>query len=105
MHEVGRAAGPSEEPPKLATSPGEQNLLEAPVIIVNPTPFDATPLTETTTLPVVAPLGTGATIVVAFQLVGVALVPLKVTVFDPWVALKEPVIVTPVPTAPELGDR
>jgi hypothetical protein len=36
---------------------------------------------ETTTFPVVAPLGTGATILVALQLVGVVDVPLNVTVF------------------------
>jgi hypothetical protein len=65
----------------------------------------ATPPTVTTTFPVVAPLGTGATIVVALQLVGVAAVPLNVTVLVPCVAPKfVPVIVTAVPTSPEVGD-
>ncbi len=38
------------------------------------------PPTVTTTAPVVAPVGTGATMLVPLQLVGVAAVPLKVTV-------------------------
>jgi hypothetical protein len=47
------------------------------------TPLLATPLTVTTTGPLVAPLGAGATIVDVLQLVGVAEVPLKVTVLEP----------------------
>jgi len=47
------------------------------------TPLLATPPTVTTTLPVVAPLGTGATMEVALQLEGVAKVPLNVTVLVP----------------------
>jgi hypothetical protein len=39
--------------------------------------------TVTTTFPVVAALGTGAMIVVELQLVGVAAVPLNLTVLDP----------------------
>src|SRR5260221_11900554 len=43
---------------------------------------------------------------VADQLVGVAAVPLNVTVLVPWVAPKfVPVIVTAVPTGPFVGDR
>ncbi len=57
-------------------------------------------------MPVVAPLGTGKAIDVALQLVGVALVPLNVTVLVPWVAPKlVPVIVTDVPTGPDGGDK
>ncbi len=57
-------------------------------------------------MPVVAPLGTGATMEVALQLVGVAVVPLNFTVLVPWVAPKfVPVIVTDVPTGPEVGDK
>ena len=41
------------------------------------TPLLATPPTVTTTFPVVAPAGTGATMLVALQLVGVAAVPLN----------------------------
>jgi len=64
----------------------------------------ATPPTVTTTFPVVAPAGTGATIVVALQLVGVAVVTLNLTVLVPCVAPKfAPVITTDDPTAPELG--
>ena len=60
----------------------------------------------TTTLPVVAPAGTGTTMLVADQLVGVAAVPLNLTVLVPCVAPKlVPVIVTAVPTGPLVGDR
>ena len=73
---------------------------------VNATPLLATPLTVTTTFPVVAPAGTGTTILVADHEVGVPAVPLKVTVLVPWVAPKfAPVMVTEVPTPPEVGDR
>src|SRR4051812_14068931 len=66
----------------------------------------ARPPTVTTTLPVVAPVGTGTTTLVADQLVGVAVVPLKVTVLVPFVAPKPvPAIVTAVPTTPLVGDR
>jgi hypothetical protein len=58
----------------------------------------------TTTFPVAAPVGTGTVILPALQTVGTPAVPLNVTVLDPCVAPKfEPVIVTEVPTAPELG--
>jgi hypothetical protein len=43
---------------------------------------------------------------VLLQLVGVAVVPLNVTVLVPWVGPNPvPVIVTEVPTGPEVGDR
>jgi hypothetical protein len=77
-----------------------------PEFTVKFTPLLDVPPTLTTTFPVVAPLGTGATILVALQLVGVAVVPLKVTVLVPWVEPKlVPVIVTEVPNAPEFGLR
>jgi len=67
-------------------------------------PLLATPAAVTTTLPVVAPAGTDTTMLEALQLEGVASVPLNVTVLAPWVAPKfVPVIVTEVPTAPEVG--
>ena len=53
------------------------------VSTVNVTPLLAAPATVTTTDPVVAPAGTGTAILVALQLVGVAAVPLKVTVLLP----------------------
>ena len=65
------------------------------------------PSTVTITFPVVAPLGTDATIEAALQLVMVvAAVPLKVTLLLPWVAPKfNPLIVTEVPVGPAEGDR
>ena len=66
----------------------------------------ARPATVAITLPVVAPAGTGATMLVPLQLVGVATVPLKLTVLVPCIAPKfAPVIVTEVPTRPDVGDR
>src|SRR5207302_5302836 len=60
----------------------------------------------TRAFPAVAPVGTGATMLVALQLVGVAAVPLNVTVLVPCVAPKlAPVIVTGVPRTPDVGLR
>ena len=60
----------------------------------------------TTTLPAVAFAGTTATIDVTLQLViELANVPLNLTVLEPCVAPKfVPVIVTEVPTGPDVGD-
>src|SRR6266566_2769801 len=70
------------------------------------TPLLATPATVTTTFPVVAPAGTGATMLVLLQLVGVAGVPLNVTVLVPCVPPKfVPPIVTDVPAPPDVGDK
>jgi hypothetical protein len=81
-------------------------MVGALALTVNVTPLLAVPPTVTTTLPVVAPLGTGAVMLVALQAVGVAAAPLKVTVLVPWLAPKfVPVIVTGVVTAPEGGFR
>jgi hypothetical protein len=78
----------------------------AGTVTVKFTPLLATPPTVTTTLPVVAPAGTGATMLVALQLVGVAAVPLNFTVLVPCVAPKfVPAIVTDVPTNPDAGFR
>jgi hypothetical protein len=75
-------------------------------VTVKLTPLLATPPTVTTTFPVVAPVGTDVARLVALQLVTVAAVPLNVTVLVPWVDPKlVPVIVTAVPTGPEVGDR
>jgi hypothetical protein len=72
---------------------------------VKSTPLLATPPTVTTTLPVVvAPEGTGTTMLVPLQLLGVAVMPLNVTALVPCEAPKfDPVIVTDVPTRPEFG--
>ena len=76
------------------------------VVTVKFEPLLACPPTVTTTLPVVAPVGTGTVMLLALQLVGVAEVPLKVTVLVPCVAAKlVPAIVTGVPTKPEAGVR
>ena len=70
------------------------------------TPLLATCPTFTTTFPDVAPFGTGTTMLVILQLVGVPAAPLNVTVLVPCVAPKLfPVIATDVPTAPEVGDK
>jgi hypothetical protein len=76
-----------------------------PTVTVYVSALLARPPTVTTTLPVVAPVGTGTAMLVADQLVGVAAVPLKVTVLLPRVAPKfVPAIVTTVPTGPLVGD-
>src|SRR5882672_7819529 len=67
-------------------------------------PLLATLPTVTTTFPVVAPAGAGATMLVALQLVGVHAVPLRVSVLVPCVAPKfAPVIATDVPSTPDVG--
>src|SRR5579863_3467161 len=65
----------------------------------------ATPPTLTTTGPDVAFAGTAATITPVFQLVGVALIPLNVSVLDPWLDPKfAPLMVTDAPTTPLVGE-
>jgi len=79
-------------------------MLGAGTVTVKFEPLLAWPPTVTTTLPVSAPAGTGTTMFVPFQLVGMACTPPKVTVLVPCVVPKfAPVIVTAVPTTPELG--
>jgi hypothetical protein len=79
-------------------------MLGGGTVTVKLTPLLATPPTVTTTLPVVAPAGTVATMLVALQLVGAPAVPLKLTVLVPCVAPKlAPVIVTLAPTNPDPG--
>ena len=79
---------------------------EVKVGTVKSGPEPETPPTVTTTVPVVAPTGTGTTIAPGPQLEGTAGVPLKFTELAPRVAPKfVPVIVTAVPTGPEIGDR
>jgi hypothetical protein len=81
-------------------------MLGAGTVTVKLTPALATPPTVTTTFPVVAPVGTVTTMLVALQLVAVAVVPLNFTVLVPCVAPKfAPVIVTVAPTSPEVGFR
>jgi hypothetical protein len=86
---------------------GDRLVMLGAATTVNDDPLLATPLTVTTTLPVVAPVGTVATIEVALQLpIVVAVVPLNFTVLVPCVEPKfVPVIVTDAPTAPVVGDK
>jgi len=79
-------------------------ILGAGLVTVNNWPLLDTLPTVTTAFPVVAPDGTGTTMLAADQLVGVAGVPLNATApfVDPKFA---PVIVTTVPTGPLTGDR
>ena len=79
--------------------------LVIPGTTVNDVPLLFTPLARTTTLPVVAPEGTGTTIAVVLQLLGLAKVPLKETVLVPCVDPKPlPLTVTEAPTAPDPGE-
>jgi hypothetical protein len=92
----------------VATGPlvGERLVIVGGTVTVNDVPVLASPPTVTTTLPVVAPVGTGTTMLVADQLVGVAAIPLNVTVLPPCVAPNPvPVIVTAVATGPLVGDK
>lgn len=76
------------------------------LVTVNVMPLLAIPPTVTTTLPVVAPVGTGTAMTVGLQLVGDPLNPLKVTVPVACVIPKfVPVIVTDVPAGPDAGLR
>lgn len=69
-------------------------------------PLLVTPPTVTRTFPVVAPEGTGTTMLVVLQLVGTAAMPLNVTVLVPLEGPKfVPVIVTDVPISPNGGFR
>jgi hypothetical protein len=73
-------------------------------VTVKVTPLLARPETVTMTLPVVAPVGTGAVMLVAFQAVGVAVTPLNFTVLVPCVLPKfVPAITTEVPATPDVG--
>jgi hypothetical protein len=105
---------PNPDPEITTGAPVDPELGDTPVIAgapedvtVKATPLLATPLTVTTTLPLAAPAGTTAVILVALQLVmEPAVVPLKVTVLLPCADPKLlPVMVTLVPTGPEAGDR
>jgi hypothetical protein len=70
------------------------------------TPLLALLETVTITFPVVAPVGTVTWMLDAPQLVAVAIVPLNLTVLDPWLFPKfVPVMVTDAPTAPVVGAR
>src|SRR5882757_9289746 len=83
---------------------GDKLVMAGAATTVKPDPMLALPPTVTTTLPVIAPAGTVATIEVVLQLViVVAVVLVNFTV--PVVPKFNPVIVTDAPTAPESGDK
>src|SRR5438067_13711723 len=75
-------------------------------VTVKVAPLLSTPPNVTTTFPVVAPLGTGAVMLVALQLVGTAAAPLNVTRSEERrVGKFVPAIVTDVPVGKETGFR
>jgi hypothetical protein len=85
---------------------GEMLVMIGADVSVNVMPLLCRLLTTTTTGPVPALAGTGTTMVVAFQLVGVATAPLNNTALVPWLEPKlVPVIVTEVPGVPEVVER
>ena len=85
---------------------GDRLVTLGPGNTVKVTPLLGNPPTVTTTVPVVAPAGTGATMLVALQVVGVVSVPLNRTELVPCVAPKfAPVIVTGTPIVADVGDR
>ena len=109
--EVGKKFVPAtvsvkDPPPTTAELGFKLLILGGGGVTVKVTPLLAAPPTVTTTLPVVAPAGTGTAKLVAVQFVGVPAAPLNVTVLLPCVAPKfVPVIVTVVPTKPKVGLR
>jgi hypothetical protein len=84
---------------------GVRLLMLGAAVTVNVTPLLATPpAAVTTTLPVVAPVGTVAVMLVALQLEIVAVVPLNFTLPLPWDEPKfEPAMTIADPTAPVFG--
>src|SRR5207344_591508 len=106
-HGVGVAAVPLMVT-AVATGPlvGERLVSVGVTVTVYVSALLATPPTVTTTLPVEAPAGTGTTMLLADHVVGVAEVPLKVTVLVPLVDPKLlPLMVTAVATGPLDGER
>lgn len=90
----------------VLTGPEATDKLLMAGVTVKLFPLLATPDTVTTTFPVVAVLGTVALTVPEDQLVTVATVPLNLTVLEPCVVPKPlPVMVTDVPTGPDVGER
>ena len=78
---------------------GESDVMVAVGTTVNVGPVAVAPPTVTLTVPVVAPAGTVVTMLEFDQVVGVAAVPLKLTVLAPCVAPKfVPLMVTVAPT-------
>jgi len=92
--------------PPGAPVAGDKLVIDGAERTVKLTPLLLAPDAVTTTFPVVAPDGTCTAILLALQLVAVAVVPLNATVALPCVAPKfVPVIVTAAPTAPDGIER
>ncbi len=103
---------PKLAPVTVTAAPAAPEVVDKLVMLgaattVKDTPLLFTPLTVTTTFPVVAPVGTVTMMDEAPQLaILVAAVPLNLTVLVPCVEPKpEPVTVTEAPTAPDVIDR
>src|SRR6185312_13398694 len=78
----------------------------AELVTTNGNALLSTPPTETTMLPVIAPAGTGTTMLVGFQTLGVADIPLNVITLVPCEFPKfTPVSVMGVPADPEDDER
>jgi len=90
-------------PACVLTEDAETEMEKSGERTVNRAPLLACPPTVTTTLPVVAPLGTVTVMLVALHALAVpAETPLNVTVLLPWIAPKfVPLIVSVEPVAPE----
>jgi hypothetical protein len=101
-------ADPKPEPEMVTCKPaapevGDRLLMMGGTVKFHP--LEGAPATLTTTLPIVVPFGTATSISLSYQLVGVAAVPLKVTVLAPCTAPKlVPDMVTAVPAGPAGGD-
>lgn len=101
---------PNPEPAMMTDDPvlPEVGVIEEmlrPDVTVKLNPLLATPATVTTMFPVVAPVGTDATIIESLQLAAVAVVPLNLTVLEPCVAPKPaPTTVTDAPIPPLVGE-
>jgi hypothetical protein len=96
-------------PVMVTGNPAGPEVADKAVIVARATTVKATPLLAgspgivTTTFPVVAPAGTSTSTSLGLQRVGVAAVPLNLTVLLPWLFPKlEPKIATDCPTEPEL---
>jgi hypothetical protein len=89
-------------PPAVAVVGESVVMVGVELLTVKGWPLLGTPPTVTTTLPVIAPVGTVATIAPGFQLMMVAATPPKVAVLEPCDEPKfDPEMVTEVPTGPE----
>ena len=85
---------------------GETLLIAGVGKSVSVTPLLGTPFTVTTTLPVAAPVGTGAVTLVALHADGEPATPLNVIVLVPWAFPKlVPAAVTDPPTGAAVGLR